>query len=263
MQLIDFHAHIYPEAIAKKATQSVCDFYHLHTRYTGTPEEKSKVDETAGIIRSAALPVAVLPRHVLHVNEFIEKTARENPHFIPFATVHAGDENILESAATFKKRGFAGIKMHPDMQRFDIDDKRLYPLYDLIGDSLPFVFHSGDPRSAYSHPEKILKVMKDFPRLIVVASHLGGWCMQPTAFPLLGKMENCFVDTSSSMSHMTKDRAEKYIRGYGIERVFFGTDYPVEDPLHQIRVLMDMPFTDDEKEKIAHGNAEKFLQFFK
>ena len=75
-------------------------------------------------------------------------------------------------------------------------------------------------------------------------------------------MENCFVDTCSSMSHMPLELAEEYIAGYGFERVFFGTDYPVEDPVHQIRTLEKLSFSDDIKEKLAHENAEAFLKAY-
>ena len=259
MSYIDFHSHVYPAAIARKATLATCDFYDLVSPYTGTPEEKYALDTAAGITHTLILPVAVTPKHVESINNFTLATAQHNPHFLPFATVHAADDTMLEQAAQFRERGFLGVKMHPDMQKFNIDDPRLYPLYDLVQDKLPVMFHSGDPRTPFSHPARIKTIMEAFPKLVVIAAHLGAWSMQETALPLLGDKENCFVDTCSSMSHMPKAEAEKYIRGYGIERVFFGSDYPVEDPVHQIRVLEQMPLTDDEKEKIAHLNAERFL----
>ena len=260
MQYIDFHAHVYPAAIARKATLATCDFYDLVSPFEGTPQEKHALDDAAGIKNTLILPVAVSPKHVESINRFTSDTARQDPHFLPFGTVHAADPDLLQTVERFPEMGLLGIKMHPDMQKFNIDDERLYPLYDLVQGKYPVMFHSGDPRSPYSHPARIKKVMEAFPRLTVIAAHLGAWSMQETAFPLLKEKENCFVDTCSSMSHMEKARAMKYIRGYGAERVFFGSDYPVEDPLYQIKVLEGMPLTDDEKEKIAHLNAERFLR---
>lgn len=260
MKFIDFHSHIYPLAIARKATLSTCDFYDLVSPFTGTPEEKLALDRRIGIANSLILPVAVLPRLVRNCNLYAAETAKNNDHFIAFGTVHAGDEHLLEEAEGFAALGLVGIKMHPDMQKFDIDDPRLYPLYDMVQGKMPVMFHSGDPRHPYSHPAKIRRVMEEFPRLIVIAAHLGGWSMQDTALPLLKDKENCFVDTCSSMSHMPPEEAEKYIRAYGFERVFFGSDYPVEDPLHQMKTLEKLSFSDDEKERIAHLNAARFVK---
>ena len=260
MQYIDFHSHVYPPLIARKATVATLDFYDLTSPYVGTPEEKQALDDACGITHSLILPVAVLPRLVHNCNLYVADTAKKDPHFIAFGTVHAGDENLLSEVSGFAGLGLIGVKMHPDMQQFNIDDPRLYPLYDAVQGKLPVMFHSGDPRTPYSHPARIKKVMEDFPRLIVIAAHLGAWSMQDTALPLLKDKENCFVDTCSSMSHMPQARAMKYIRAYGADRVFFGTDYPVEDPVHQIRTLEAMPLTDGEKEKIAFGNAKRFLR---
>ena len=262
MRYIDFHCHVYPAAIARKATIATLDFYDLVSPYEGTPEEKRALDDAAGISHSLILPVAVQPRLVRNCNLYAAATAKNDPHFIAFGTVHAGDENLLEEVEAFRDMGLVGIKMHPDMQRFHIDDERLYPLYDMVQGKMPVMFHSGDPRTPFSHPARIKKVMEQFPRLTVIAAHLGGWSMQDTAYPLLKDMENCFVDTCSSMSHMPLAEAEKYIAGYGFERVFFGTDYPVEDPMHQIRTLEKLSFSDDIKEKLAHGNAEAFLKAY-
>ena len=260
MRYIDFHSHVYPPAIARKAADATCDFYDLVSPFTGTPAEKRALDGVAGISRTLILPVAVLPRLVTNANAFAAKTAREDPHFIAFGTVHAGDENLLQTVEDFAESGLLGIKMHPDMQRFDIDDERLFPLYDAVQGKLPVIFHSGDPRSPFSHPARIKRVMDAFPRLIVIAAHLGAWSMQNVALPLLKDKENCFVDTCSSMSHKTPEEAVRLIRAYGAERVFFGSDYPVEDPLYQIRVLDSLALTSREKELIAHENAERFLR---
>lgn len=262
MEFIDFHTHVYPETIAAKATAATCEFYDIKTPYIGTPEEKLRVDSENGIYKSVILPVAVVPRHVHSINEFTRKTAAEHKELIPFGTVHAADENILEEAALFTEMGFYGIKMHPDMQKFDIDDSRLLPLYDMIQGKLPVMFHSGDPRYTWSHPEKIKRILREFPKLVVIAAHMGGWSVQETAFPLLKNEERCFVDTSSSTRSLPTEKTMEYIRGYGVERVLFGSDYPVGDPAGHIRTLLALSLSEDEKEKIAYKNAEAFIDEF-
>ena len=42
MRIIDFHAHIYPEKIAGKATDATGDFYGISPACVGTSEELLK-----------------------------------------------------------------------------------------------------------------------------------------------------------------------------------------------------------------------------
>lgn len=262
MQFIDFHTHVYPETIAAKATAATCAFYDLTLAYTGTPEEKSKLDAENGIYKSVLLPVAVQPKHVQSVNEFTRSTALHSPGFLPFGTVHAADDALLPVAQGLLDNGFYGIKIHPDMQGFDIDDERLFPFYDFVQGKLPVIFHTGDPRYDRSHPAKLKRVLHEFPRLVVIAAHLGGWSFQETAFPLLKNEERCFVDTSSSILYQTEEENMRYIRGYGTERVLFGSDFPMDDPVAQQKTLLSLPLTDGEKEMIACRNAEYFIKTY-
>ena len=105
MYHIDFHSHVYPAAIAKKATAATLDFYDLVSPYTGTPEEKRALDGRSGIKNSLILPVAVLPRLVHNCNLFASAVAKNDPHFIAFGTVHAGDEAMLTETEGFAALG--------------------------------------------------------------------------------------------------------------------------------------------------------------
>ena len=262
MELIDFHAHVYPEAIARKATQSVLDFYDLKSGNLGTPEEKRALDRRAGVVKTLVLPVSVSPRHTRSANAFVAETVRTYPGFYAFGTVHPEDADPVAEWQENRKLGLIGIKLHPDMQKCDIDDPRLFALYDALQGREPLYLHAGDPRSGYSHPARIKRIMDLFPRLTVVAAHLGSWCMQDTALPLLQRYENCIVDTSSAMSFMPMERALALIRAYGEDRVFFGTDYPVGDPLREAEVFAALPLTPREREKIGRLNAEAFFRRF-
>lgn len=263
MDLIDFHAHVYPSAIARKATLSICDFYDLQSDNEGTPEEKLEIDRRAGIVGTLLLPVSVNPRHTRSVNAFAAEQTRLHPEFVSFGTLHPDDPDPLAVMEENRREGLVGIKLHPDMQRVMIDDPRLLPVYDALQEkNEPLYLHSGDPRHPFSRPERVERILKEFPRLVVVAAHLGAWSMQDLATPILSKYENCIVDTSSSMSHMPPERAVRIIRAYGTDRVFFGTDYPVENPVHEAEVFAALPLTDDEREKIGRGNAEAFFRTF-
>lgn len=259
MHLIDIHTHIYPPAIARKAAASIRQFYQLGTdEMDGTADTLLKKGDEVGIDRFVILPVAVRPDRTRHINEFIIEQVAAQPRFIGFGTLHAAMEDITGETEFIMQKGLRGIKMHPDTQEFAIDDPRLFPAYEHIQGKLPVIFHMGDVRYDYSHPAKLRKVLELFPRLQVIAAHFGGYGMYETAYELLHD-KDCIYDVSSSMMFMEDGVAEKYIRMYGAERMAFGTDYPLWDPVKETKRFMQLKLTDEEFDQIGHKTVERFL----
>lgn len=259
MHLIDIHTHIYPPAIAHKAAASIRKFYALDTHeMDGTADTLLKKGDEAGIERFVILPVAVRPDRTRHINEFILAQVADQPRFIGFGTVHAGMESIADEARFIMDKGLRGIKMHPDTQEFAIDDPRLFPAYEEIQGKLPLIFHMGDKRYNYSHPAQLRKVLELFPHLQVIAAHFGGYGMYEEAYEYLYD-KDCIFDVSSSMMFMEEGVAEKYIRIYGAERMAFGTDYPLWDPVAETKRFWQLKLTDEEFDQIGHKTVERFL----
>ena len=259
MHLIDIHTHIYPPAIAHKAAASIREFYQLNTReMDGTAETLLKKGDEAGIDRFVILPVAVRPDRTRHINQFILEQLAIQPRFIGFGTIHAEMEEIADEARYIMDNGLKGIKMHPDTQAFAIDDPRLFPAYEEIQGKLPVIFHMGDARYNYSHPAQLRKVLDLFPKLQVIAAHFGGYRMYEEAYEFLYH-KDCIFDVSSSMMFMKEGDAERYIRIYGTERMAFGTDYPLWDPVLETKRFQQLRLTDEEFDQIGHKTVEAFL----
>jgi predicted TIM-barrel fold metal-dependent hydrolase len=49
------------------------------------------------------------------------------------------------------------------------------------------------------------------------------------------------------------------LRKVGVNRVVFGSDYPVDDPLTAVRAVTELGFTDAEQAAILHDNAAALL----
>ncbi len=260
MQIIDFHTHIYPDAIAHKAAQSIRDFYHIgDVELDGTTQQLFECGNAAGIDRFVILPVGLKPDHVGHINDFIVEQTKLHPEFTGFGTVHAAMPDLTEETERIMKMGLRGIKMHPDSQQFAIDDPRLFPAYELLQDRLPVIFHTGDTRYDYSHPERVRRLLEQFPRLEVIAAHFGGYSMYDTAYSLL-KDKQCFFDVSSSTMFMEEGMPEQYIRKYGADRFVFGTDFPLWDPRIEVKKFLELKLTPDEIERIAYKTALHILK---
>ena len=259
MKIIDIHTHVYPDKIAKKATQSVKDFYQLGgSDMDGTVDTLLKQGEKAGISQYVVLPVSNTPNRVHSINEFLLEQAKTHDNFIGFGTLHAEMEHICAETEWIMREGLHGIKMHPDSQRFPIDDVRLYPVYDMVQGKIPVMLHMGDLRYNYSHPVRLRKILDLFPKLDVIAAHFGGYCMYHTARELLWDT-NCVFDISSALMFMEEGQAEYYINSYGAERMAYGTDYPLWDPVTEVKRFLQLKLTDEQFDQIAHKTTERIL----
>lgn len=259
MKLIDIHTHIYPDAIAEKATESICDFYQLDGGgMNGSAKMLLSQGDKAGIHKFVILPVGMRPDRVRHVNDFILEQVAAQPRFIGFGTVHAAMKQLTDEVEYIISKGLRGIKMHPDFQEFNIDDERLFPVYEMIQGKLPVIFHMGDPRYDCSHPARLRKILEQFPRLQVIAAHFGGYSMYETAYELLHD-KDCIFDISSSLMFMPEGVAEKYINAFGAERMAFGTDYPLWDPVTETKRFMQLKLTPAQFDQIGYKTVETFL----
>ena len=260
MYFIDFHCHVYPDAIAAKAADNVREFYNGlgNPAIDGSVHTLLDRGTKAGVEKFVVLPVVVHPSRTRSINNFILEQVAAQPRFYGFGTVHAGMENLTGEVSYIMEKGLRGIKMHPDYQLFGIDDPRMFPVYDMIGDQLPIIFHMGDPRYNYSHPKRLKKVLELFPKLQVIAAHFGGYSMYELAAEEL-KGKDCFFDVSSSLMFMEEGVAETYINRHGAERFVYGSDFPMWDPVEEMERFMRLKLTDDQKEQIAYKTAERIL----
>ena len=186
MKLIDIHTHIYPDYVARKAAASIRKFYELDTQeMDGTVGTLLERGDAAGIDRFVILPVSLQASRTRHINDFILEQVASQPRFLGFGTIHAAMEGITDEVQYIMENNLRGIKMHPDSQVFAIDDERLFPAYEMLQGNIPVILHMGDKRYDYSHPERLRRVLDNFPRLQVIAAHFGGYGMYETAYECL------------------------------------------------------------------------------
>ena len=100
--------------------------------------------------------------------------------------------------------------------------------------------------------------MELFPKMRVVATHMGGYSVWDEAEKLL-KDTDCMLDVSSSLMFMDEATAQHYINTYGADRLLFGTDFPLWNPVTETERFMRIKMSDEAREKIAFKNAERIL----
>ena len=92
----------------------------------------------------------------------------------------------------------------------------------------------------------------------MVVAHLGGqeqWV--ETAEFLAGK--NVYMDTSMATKYCPKDLFEFIVKKHGADKTLFASDSPWSDTAEAAEMIHSCDFTDEDKEKILHGTAEKLL----
>ncbi|MDR2650144.1 MAG: amidohydrolase family protein [Clostridiales bacterium] len=259
MMIIDFHAHVYPSRIADKAVHNVSRFYNIEVRCDGTAETLLEIGRRARIDKFLIHSVAQKPEQIRNINNFIALQCEHNPDaFIGFGTLHIGAWNIAEEIDNIIALGLKGVKLHPDIQGFYIDDERMMNIFSLLENRLPVLIHAGDYRYDYSHPSRIARVIDSFPKLTVIAAHFGGWSIFDLALEYL-EHRFCYLDVSSSMMFLGNRRSEELIRAYGANRILFGSDYPMWDPASELERFQSLNISNAEKDLILSGNALKIL----
>ena len=260
--IIDCHCHIYPDKIAEKASESIGKFYDLPMSYHGTAAEMLEKSRAAGITHSVVFSVATKPQQVASINRFIAEEVAALPNLVGLGAVHPESEDQEADIAHIVELGLKGVKLHPDIQGFNIDDPRCMKIYEICRErGLLVLIHMGDPRYDYSSPDRLIPVLEKFDGLKVIGAHFGGWGVWKEAAEKLSKYRDLVVDCSSSFAFMSPEEARDIVRTYGAEMVIFGTDYPMWEYKAELERFHALGLTDEEEQLILYKNAAELFGF--
>ena len=258
-RIIDAHCHIYPQKIAAKAVAAIGNFYNIVMGEDGTSASLIAEGERIGVEKYVVHSTATTVHQVRSINEYIYSEMTAHPEFIGFMTLHnemdgAAIEAEVELAIS---RGMKGVKLHPDFQKFNIDDAE--NIYAVTKGRLPVLLHMGDKRYDFSSPARLRKMAEKYPDQIFIGAHFGGYSVWDKV-ECLKDLPNVYFDTSSSLFALDKARAADLIRRFGHERYFFGTDFPMWKHEEELARFLALPLTEEEREDILYNNAAKLLQ---
>ncbi len=261
-RIIDCHCHIYPDKIAERAAQAIGEFYHIPMCCNGKISTMLEEGKKAGIDRFLVFSVATKPQQTPSINHYIAATVEESKgHMLGLGTLHPDDEDPAAEVDSIEALGLRGVKLHPDIQGVAIDDPRCLRIYEACEGRLPVLLHTGDSRYDFSNPNRLIPVLKRFPRLTVIGAHFGGWSIWADAAEQLCRYPNLYVDCSSSLYALTPAEARHIISLYGAERVLFGTDYPMWHPVEEVARFDALELTERESRLILSENAERLFGF--
>ncbi|MCR5151057.1 MAG: amidohydrolase family protein [Clostridiales bacterium] len=257
--VIDSHCHIYPDKIAEKASGATGKFYDVPIRFDG--RISTLLENSKGIDISIVQSVATTPAQVKSINSFISAAVEEHKgRLIGLGTLHPDCEDMAGEVENILKLKLKGVKLHPDIQRFQLDDPKCLKIYEECEKAqLPLLIHTGDKRYDYSNPNRLIPIIENFKNLTIIGAHFGGWSIWEEATNRLFGYKNFYVDCSSSSFWLTPEVFKKLIYTYGPDRVLFGTDYPMWHPEEELEYFNSLHLPKEDSEKILWQNATRLF----
>jgi predicted TIM-barrel fold metal-dependent hydrolase len=236
------------------------------------PEAYRSLVSFTRVARAAALTIAPagdLPA-TRAKNDGVLKLARDSGGFFyPVCSVHPADgREALEEVDRVVRAGAAWLKLHPNMQHLDVAGPAVEAV---VGKAaalgVPVLFDAYSPWDA-NQPGKFVDLAMAVPesRLILAHAHGPGF-PQLLVYDILARYpwwrRRVWFDISATGPLLAggpfADQFTWVLRKIGIDRVVFGSDYPLDDPLAAIRAVAALGFTDDEQAAILHDNAAALL----
>jgi len=265
--IADLHVHLFPVPMF----MAVWEYFETRG-WSVHREHVEAVDRTLaahGVEVATALSYPHKPGVARPLNRFMESVGQRFPRFRPFASVHVEDEDLEdEIRRVFESPHLHGFKFQPLVQRFDVNDRRLDPLYQgCLELEVPLIMHMGTaPISnefvGFAHFRRLIE---RYPELRVCVAHMGGFEFDEF-LGLLDDHPNMYLDTT--MINVTTDLFDTSWRGDAerlarhADRICFGSDWPnvPYDYQEALDSVPRFPLSAEAQKLVRWDNALQFLK---
>jgi len=161
--------------------------------------------------------------------------------------------------------GFVGAHLYPHWCELPPDHAKYYPYYAKCSElNIPIMMQVGH-NLIYSRNRRLPSVGKpiyldqvaiDFPELKLIGIHIGiPWTDEMIS--MCWKHENVFTAGDAYAPKYWPESFVHYANSYGKNKVMFGTDWPVIDPIRAVKEVEDLGFREEAKKLIMRENALK------
>ena len=273
--ITDCHIHISPLEMFKPAARELMRAqrpnYAQIEEFCRSPKSFLKYMDESGIDR-AALINYVAPEVIgftAGVNQFVADYVKENPlRLISCGSLHPKHtQNIMADVEHLLRLQIRMIKIHPPHQLLFPNDylsgvTELEIIYRAAeANGVPIMFHTGTSifpgaRNKYGDPIYLDDVAVDFPKLKILLAHGGRPLWMDTAFFLLRRHPNVYLDISG----IPPKTLLKYFPRLDeiAHKTLFGTDWPgpgVPDVGKNLGEFRALPLSQGIQQRILSGTA--------
>lgn len=213
---------------------------------------------TTGLMAAAAVDKALAaawwgPTGPLISNDDVAALIASSPdRYVGIASVDISRpmDGVRELRRAVNELGFKGLRLLPWLWNLPPDDRRYYPLYaECIELDIPFCLQVGHTGPlAPSEPGRPIPYLEnvalEFPELRIVAGHLGfPWVSEIISMAV--RFPNVYVDTSAYKPKRFPKEFVEFMRGVGLRKVMFGSNYPMITPFECLEGVDELGLDDE------------------
>jgi predicted TIM-barrel fold metal-dependent hydrolase len=293
--VFDVHAHLWP---ASETTNDLKTFFEkrkIGDRISsilsaeGILQAMEETGINLSIVSTVALHTRMKNEELSGCNRYISAEVKKTKgKLLSLCTIDpfGEEESVNMLKKSIEELGFRGLKLHPVIQQFYPNNRRLYPIYETMQNyRMPILFHSGGIgivpfKDSLGRPSLIDDVACDFPELPIIIGHGGRIWYDETAM-LLRKHTHVYADISTNIGRFALYKSAPLewmlykvkVWAGGLEKVLFGSDYPFYfqketlESLEMARDCLNKNFenfiTDDDMKGIIDENPKKFCERYR
>jgi len=230
--------------------------------------------EKAGIDLAVVWSIARDPNEVQRINDWISSLCEKYPNkLVGFANVYPPrvKESLREIDRAINKLKLIGIKIHPEVQKFRLDDPSVIKILKRAKEyDLPVVTHVASPaynpialdkaremqedadrKEPFAKASYLLKVIKAYDDPKFFAAHMGGLYVEKI------RESNISFQTTG----VCKEAIEYGVESVGAERIVYGSDFPFFEVIDEVKKVKEAKISKEAKEKILGENFKRILKF--
>ncbi|HIE13667.1 TPA: hypothetical protein EYP70_00170 [Candidatus Bathyarchaeota archaeon] len=251
-----------------------CHVFPKEVRAHGSLDALVEIMKKCGIDKAVAFAPfeEFLPSSIGDPNEWLASELSSYPEIVGFACINPIKQGSVKKLEKAWDLGLVGVKLHPPIQKFGINDPQAYPFYakaQELGVILDFHVGVHGWRLMKYKPLLLDDVAYIFPNLKLIIEHVGGRGLYEEALALLLNKKNVYAGISSCLNNKTHkawyiggEKVEELVFLIGEDRLIYGTDFPynsAQEIDHDIKLIKDLNLPQHVKEKILGENLEKLL----
>jgi uncharacterized protein len=229
------------------------------------------LDEKAGIARSALIVIGFGDTNAVRAkNDAVIAAAAADPlHFFPIASVNPdNNEASLAELDRVAKLGVKLIKLHPTSQEFDVASPIIAKITARCGElGMTVLFDSFDPFDA-GQVGKFVRLSMSQQETRFILAHMGFVRFREMlTFAELRKAgvgNNVWFDLSAVAPAYADSPVQEELvwtmRKIGIDRMIFGSDWPVHSPKEAMMAVRKMRLSESEQRQVFHDNITGLLE---
>lgn len=206
-QIIDAHTHV-----------------GRHFAHSQTSTDLIMRLDSAGVNRAVVIPMCEGEFN----NEEVHRAHVDFPdRLIPFCLVNPydGEKAIAEIRRCVEERGFKGIKLHPTLHGYPLDDHALVDPIFRLADDLGVLVTSHGAGDLLNHPAQFAEMAGTFPTVPLLMVHMGYFWLTGRAIEASRSHANLYLDCS----RVPIWEVCNAVSALGAEKVVWGTDAPFVD----------------------------------